>query len=770
LGRVALALAGLLVSAAGVVLVPSSPVWADAAGVGGDFVPVPATHLLDTRSGLGGTAGVRGAGSTTTFQVLGVSGIPSADVSGLVVDVTAVGPTALTQLTVWPDGSTRPSTSNLSAVAGSVLSTTAVVPVGASGKLSVYNAAGSTHIIVDVQGYFRTVSGAPGQGGFVPVTPERLVDTRSGLGAPKAPLPANGTVTVTIGDGSPVPVIASAFLNVTVFGASGAGWLSLCPSGETSCGSGMDYPAGTTSVGMPVKLGPDGKISLKSNIAINVVIDVEGYFAAQPDQGAGLRTLSAVRLLDTTATNSPIPASGTVDVAIGGTNGLPTRAVAGAVLNLTAVTPAGSGYVGAWPAGAIEPPISLTAFTAPTTRAGIAIVKLGVEGKVRIKNNSGSPLHLQVDLQGWFADPLPAVPIVANARTSAMQLTPSGGATLGAVEYSYVDNLGRLRSGHQVNPDQFGTVQWTTLSGGEAFTGQPALSQLSDGRVQIAAQHTDSNIRSIGQTTVGGAAWNAWASLGGSMASPPVAGRLPDGTTVLFAVDVDGRLWDYRQVGASLFWRSLGDADLTGGFGVVPLSNGLRIVAVNTSGAVLTAAYSTGGTLSSWISLGGSGFTGTPALVQYPGYLTGIVVRGADGVLQGKREDLSTGFPAAWSPVGDLVTVGSPAVILDPLYGRTAVVARGTDNTLSYIWETAPASKVWGPWTSLASGPVVTDPSITLYTTTSGESWLITARNVNGVVLYWLRADPPPGSPVAAGARWGVPFVSGALPKPPDAE
>jgi hypothetical protein len=47
-----------------------------------------------------------------------------------------------------------------------------------------------TDVLVDVVGWFRT--GAD----HVAVTPARLVDTRSGLGAPVGPVAADGTITV----------------------------------------------------------------------------------------------------------------------------------------------------------------------------------------------------------------------------------------------------------------------------------------------------------------------------------------------------------------------------------------------------------------------------------------------------------------------------------------------------------------------------------------------------------------------------------------------
>ena len=71
-------LAVIVAACAGLAVGPAPAAYADAAGKGGDFVPLngPA-QLLDTRSGIGAPAGTRGAGSTTTVQVLGRASIPA---------------------------------------------------------------------------------------------------------------------------------------------------------------------------------------------------------------------------------------------------------------------------------------------------------------------------------------------------------------------------------------------------------------------------------------------------------------------------------------------------------------------------------------------------------------------------------------------------------------------------------------------------------------------------------------------------------------------
>ncbi|MFY1672499.1 hypothetical protein ACN27G_21435 [Plantactinospora sp. WMMB334] len=736
-----------VLAAAGVAVVPAAPVLADAAGRGGDFVPVTTAQLLDTRSGVGATAGARGPGSTTTVQVLGRAGVPASGVSALLVDVTAVNPTVATYFTLWPDGVARPAVSALNVKAGVVQSNSAVVPVGANGKINYYNHNGSTHIVSEVHGYFLTnPTTATGRGGFVPVPHTRLVDTRSGLGAPKATVAAGGSVTVTVGNGAPIPAGASAaFVNLTVVGATRSSYLTAYPAGGTAAGSTFDYPVGTTAQTMAVKLGTDGGIVVRNTggAAINLLVDAHGYFTAEPTQGAGYRP-AVSRLLDTADT--PVPAGGSVDVAVGGTNGLPTRDIAGAVLNLTVANPAGGGHLVAWPTGQPVPTTSLNNFNAGESRSSAVVLRPGAEGKVTVRNQSSSPLRLIVDLQGWFADPLPTVPIAQFSRTVAMQAAPGGAALLGTPEFAYVDNIGRLFHGRMPDPDSLHNVQWTALSDGQAFTGPPALAQQPDGRIQVVAQHTDSNVWSRNQSEPGLSGWAAWSHLGGSMAGPPTVQRLPDGTLVQFAVDVDGRLWHLPQDaanGAYTSWRSLGASGLVGTPAVAVLENALQLFVPDAAGALRTATYYPGGTLSAWTDLGGAGLTGTPAVVVYPGFRMRVVVRSADGTLVSKAQDGSGTFAATWAPVGDLVAAGSPAALLHPGNGRTEVIARRADGTMHAIRETAQGSGEWGSWIQAAQGgfTATTDPTVLSYLNSGGPTYIFVARDADNVFRVWY----PPG-------------------------
>ncbi len=72
-----------------------------------------------------------------------------------------------------------PTTSNLNLRRGQVRSNLAIVPLSADGKLWVYNKAGSTHVILDVMGYFVQRPDDTTRGRVIPlVSPFRAFDTR----------------------------------------------------------------------------------------------------------------------------------------------------------------------------------------------------------------------------------------------------------------------------------------------------------------------------------------------------------------------------------------------------------------------------------------------------------------------------------------------------------------------------------------------------------------------------------------------------------------
>ncbi|MFG1866529.1 S1 family peptidase [Micromonospora arborensis] len=381
--------------------------------------------LLDTRSGVGAPAGPRTGGSTTDVQALGVAGVPATAVTAVLVDVTAINPTTNAYLIVYPSGSTRPAMSSINASAGETISTTQVVKVGPDGKLSVYSQGDSTHVRIDVHGYFTNTGG----GGLVALPHTRVVDTRNGTGTTTGTIPGGGSRTFTLTGEYGIPAGASnALLEVTVVGATGGGYLTASPTGGTADPSSvLDYASGITSQGVAVKVSSTGQVTfVNRGPAVHLVMTLQGYVAASPTLGADLRLAQAIQVVDTRANGgAPIKAKDDLFLNLGDVLGLPPNAMDGALISITAISPTTSGFLtvepdrgiyASTPDGPIVTNPSVSNFTAGhharttmlVTKVSRAEGRIGIQptpGRIRILNVSSGTVHLVVTLHGWFSQP-----------------------------------------------------------------------------------------------------------------------------------------------------------------------------------------------------------------------------------------------------------------------------------------------------------------------------------------------------------------------------
>ena len=128
-----------------------------------EFVSVTPCRVVDTRSAVPATP--LAAGETRSFGVTGnaLSGqggsvscaVPS-NAAAVEVSITAAAPVGNGFLRVWPSDNPEPPATILNYSGGRGITNTATVALsrGAFDQLSVRNFGGSTHVILDVQGYF----------------------------------------------------------------------------------------------------------------------------------------------------------------------------------------------------------------------------------------------------------------------------------------------------------------------------------------------------------------------------------------------------------------------------------------------------------------------------------------------------------------------------------------------------------------------------------------------------------------------------------------
>ncbi|WP_329496733.1 right-handed parallel beta-helix repeat-containing protein [Kitasatospora herbaricolor] len=140
------------------------------------FVPVGPSRLVDTREGTGAPRGQVPGRSSIPVQIAGATpGLPNGGITAVALNVTVTNPRQDGHLIVYPSGQALPTASNVNFTAGQTVANSVVVPVGADGRIQVFNGAwAGTDVIVDVVGYYSAYE----KGAFIPVDPERLIDTR----------------------------------------------------------------------------------------------------------------------------------------------------------------------------------------------------------------------------------------------------------------------------------------------------------------------------------------------------------------------------------------------------------------------------------------------------------------------------------------------------------------------------------------------------------------------------------------------------------------
>jgi hypothetical protein len=144
------------------------------------FHPVAPSRILDTRSGVGVSAGKPGPGAVVTFHAAGAGGVPATGVSAVVLNVTITEASGIGFVQVFPTGrATVGTSSNLNVEhVGQTIPNLVIVPVGNGGQVSIYTQSGG-HLLADVFGWFGP-SPATRDGRYVPLpAPRRVLDTRN---------------------------------------------------------------------------------------------------------------------------------------------------------------------------------------------------------------------------------------------------------------------------------------------------------------------------------------------------------------------------------------------------------------------------------------------------------------------------------------------------------------------------------------------------------------------------------------------------------------
>ena len=231
--------------------------------------------------------------------------------------------------------------------------------------------------------------------GYTPLAPARLADTRIGLGTADLPLGAGCTLVVEPAVSASATAVA---VNITAIRPGSNGWVTAYACGtERPTVSVVQAVANRAVAGMAVvPLAADGRVCIYSSVAMEVAVDLFGWYGA--GTGSGFEPMQAVRLRDTRS--GAIPAAGTVlEIPVVTTGGAPAGATA-AALTLHATNAAGTGYATVYPCAA-QPPV-VSSLNTVTGSSVTNHVQVALDGSGRICVFVSTAMHVVVDLSGWF--------------------------------------------------------------------------------------------------------------------------------------------------------------------------------------------------------------------------------------------------------------------------------------------------------------------------------------------------------------------------------
>jgi hypothetical protein len=399
---------------------------------GGSYVAVNPARVLDTRTGFGAArAGPIPANGTITLQIGGRGGIPSS-ATAVLLNVTAVTPGAIGDVALYPTGAARPYSSNLNLQVGVTTANAVLVGLGSGGRVQITTSTKQPlSVVADALGYVAGGSSTGMAGAIVPVTPARLLDTRSGFGATRAaPVAAHGTIRVKVAGRGGVPAsgVAAAMVTITavvppVMGNATA-WSGTGPAPGTSV---LNYRPGVTTPGFAtVPVAADGTIAILNNsaAAVQLVVDVAGWVrSGSPVTAGAMVPVTPSRLLDSRTgvglgayppwtLRPPAGTPGwqlTTDqdwmLQVTGRGGVPAVGVSAVVLTITTVYPTGSGFVTAHGTGTPRPGTSLINFIPGAVVPNTVVVPVGAGGLVTLHLAGTSATGLLADVSGYVLNP-----------------------------------------------------------------------------------------------------------------------------------------------------------------------------------------------------------------------------------------------------------------------------------------------------------------------------------------------------------------------------
>lgn len=245
----------------------------------------------------------------------------------------------------------------------------------------------------------------PANSAFVPVAPTRILNTQTGVGAPRARIAAGGTLSLKVVGAAGVPQagLTAVAVDLTAVNPSASGHVVGYADGTVRPGtSDVDFSAGKNATDLAVIPVANGKIDLynASGGAIDLTADIAGYYTTANKKGSELTTLAPAPA-QVLGGLTGVPAGGTTSVDVLGAGGVPASGVTAVLLGVTTVDPHASGSLTVYD-GSACPGVTDASFTAGQSVSNLVLVPVS-DGKVRFSNRSAGALDLAVSVQGYYS-------------------------------------------------------------------------------------------------------------------------------------------------------------------------------------------------------------------------------------------------------------------------------------------------------------------------------------------------------------------------------
>jgi adhesin HecA-like repeat protein len=287
---------------------------------------------------------------------------------------------------------------------GRIKANAAIVPAGGNGAVSVY-VHDTSNVVLDIDGYFVPTGASTLQ--FYSLPPCRVVDTRNADGPLAGPfLNGDRERDFPVLESSCIPegVNAQAYsFNVTAVphpAGQRLGFLTIWPQGQLQpTVSTLNNTTGTIVANAAiVPAGTAGGVAVYPNNNTDLLIDINGYFAAPGTDGLSLYTITPCRVLDTRNGNGAF--SGELSVPVEDSACSPAATAQAYVLNATVVPQPSLGFLTLWANGQPQPAVSTLNAKDGAISSNMAIV-LTTNGSIDAYANNLTQLIL--DISSYFA-------------------------------------------------------------------------------------------------------------------------------------------------------------------------------------------------------------------------------------------------------------------------------------------------------------------------------------------------------------------------------